>query len=195
MWAKGSTRVRKAHRGGTAIGVGEMTMTPTNVGGRNCVACGRPIAWDAQLCPYCGKDYRYQQPSVQVAPPAQARTGTSVGTIVAGIVIAAVVVMVILAIVFFAFSRSTATLNIYVNSTHILFSVNYNLYVEGSLVDSGPISPGYYVYYTYTYDWSSSDPTTVTVAADSTGGGWGSVSDSETLVVSDGGSYTVNLYI
>jgi RNA polymerase subunit RPABC4/transcription elongation factor Spt4 len=27
---------------------------------RNCVSCGRSISWDANVCPYCGKDYRYQ---------------------------------------------------------------------------------------------------------------------------------------
>lgn len=25
---------------------------------RNCVACGRSIAWDANVCPYCGHDFR-----------------------------------------------------------------------------------------------------------------------------------------
>jgi predicted nucleic acid-binding Zn ribbon protein len=25
---------------------------------RNCVACGRAIAWDANVCPYCGHDFR-----------------------------------------------------------------------------------------------------------------------------------------
>ena len=25
---------------------------------RNCVNCGRSIAWDANVCPYCGHDYR-----------------------------------------------------------------------------------------------------------------------------------------
>ena len=25
---------------------------------RSCVGCGRAIAWDANVCPYCGHDYR-----------------------------------------------------------------------------------------------------------------------------------------
>ncbi len=25
---------------------------------RNCVSCGRTISWDANVCPYCGHDYR-----------------------------------------------------------------------------------------------------------------------------------------
>ena len=27
--------------------------------GRNCVGCGRPIDWNANVCPYCGHDYRF----------------------------------------------------------------------------------------------------------------------------------------
>lgn len=27
---------------------------------RNCVSCGRAIAWDANVCPFCGHDYRMQ---------------------------------------------------------------------------------------------------------------------------------------
>jgi len=39
---------------------------------RNCVSCGRTITWDANVCPYCGHDYR-----VQMMPAQQmvARTG------------------------------------------------------------------------------------------------------------------------
>ncbi len=31
---------------------------------RNCVSCGRSFSWDANVCPYCGHDYR-----VAMAPP------------------------------------------------------------------------------------------------------------------------------
>ena len=34
-------------------------------GARHCVSCGRALAWEANVCPYCGHDYRrapaYQQ--------------------------------------------------------------------------------------------------------------------------------------
>ena len=41
---------------------------------RNCVSCGRAIAWDANVCPYCGRDYR-----VQMMAPAQAQPFMSEG--------------------------------------------------------------------------------------------------------------------
>jgi cytochrome b subunit of formate dehydrogenase len=40
-----------------------MIMASGSSGTRNCVGCGRAIAWDANVCPYCGHDYR-----VQMAP-------------------------------------------------------------------------------------------------------------------------------
>lgn len=33
-------------------------MTSGGSGSRNCVSCGRPISFDANVCPYCGHDYR-----------------------------------------------------------------------------------------------------------------------------------------
>jgi len=36
-------------------------------GTRNCVKCGRTIAWDANVCQFCGHDYR-----IQAAPAAPA---------------------------------------------------------------------------------------------------------------------------
>lgn len=34
-------------------------MESTYQSSRYCVSCGRSIAWDANVCPYCGHDYRY----------------------------------------------------------------------------------------------------------------------------------------
>ena len=35
-----------------------MTSAPGAAPTRNCVSCGRAISWDANVCPYCGHDYR-----------------------------------------------------------------------------------------------------------------------------------------
>lgn len=37
-------------------------------GSRSCVGCGRAIAWDANVCPYCGHDYRYPAGAAPRAP-------------------------------------------------------------------------------------------------------------------------------
>jgi predicted RNA-binding Zn-ribbon protein involved in translation (DUF1610 family) len=38
-------------------------------GSRFCVSCGRNIAWDANVCPYCGHDYRIPMAAQQGAAP------------------------------------------------------------------------------------------------------------------------------
>ena len=43
-------------------------MASGSAGTRNCVGCGRAIAWDANVCPYCGHDYRIQM-APQYAQP------------------------------------------------------------------------------------------------------------------------------
>lgn len=43
--------------------------TPEQPSPRMCVQCGKSIAMDANVCPYCGKDYR-----VQAGPPAKKQT-------------------------------------------------------------------------------------------------------------------------
>jgi predicted nucleic acid-binding Zn ribbon protein len=38
--------------------VAPRAVEPADVKQRRCVACGRPIGWDAFVCAYCGHDYR-----------------------------------------------------------------------------------------------------------------------------------------
>lgn len=47
---------------------------------RNCVSCGKTIAWDANVCQYCGHDYR-----TQMAAPAKKEKG--VLSLVGGVLI------------------------------------------------------------------------------------------------------------
>lgn len=48
---------------------------------RNCVSCGRSISWDANVCPYCGHDFRV------VMAPGQAQKKDSAMPLVGGILI------------------------------------------------------------------------------------------------------------
>jgi len=114
--------------------------------------------------------------------------------IAAVVIIAVVVVLAVIFLAVYAFgSSATVVVNVY--STHILFSVEYTLSADYVQVDSGTISPGYYISYTHTFHWPSGETKTVHLSATSTGGGFGSQSDYDDLTMSDGGQYTVNLYI
>ncbi|HEX7392236.1 MAG TPA: zinc ribbon domain-containing protein [Thermoplasmata archaeon] len=59
--------------------------TPSTAQTRTCVACGRVIAWEANVCPYCGHDYRM---AAMLAPPVQRSSKPTAGGVlilVAGI--------------------------------------------------------------------------------------------------------------
>jgi len=60
-----------------------MMATPAPPQTRQCVACGRTMMWDANVCPYCGKDYR--QPMPGMMPMAPVAKPKSVVPILAGI--------------------------------------------------------------------------------------------------------------
>ncbi len=60
-------------------------------GSRNCVSCGRQISFDANVCPFCGHDYRV----VMAGPQAQKKQS---GTPVAGgvlIIIGAIIYLIL----------------------------------------------------------------------------------------------------
>jgi len=44
-------------------------MASGSQGTRSCVSCGRNIAWDANVCPYCGHDYRAAMAGPQLTRP------------------------------------------------------------------------------------------------------------------------------
>jgi hypothetical protein len=57
--------------------------TPAPPQTRQCVACGKSMMWEANVCPYCGKDYR--QPAPGMMPMAPVAKPKSVVPIIAGI--------------------------------------------------------------------------------------------------------------
>ncbi len=64
---------------------------PAGSGMRQCIQCGRPISWDANVCMYCGRDYR-----VKAAPGTEGFLTTgAILTIVAGILGAALLTLTI----------------------------------------------------------------------------------------------------
>jgi len=55
----------------------------STTGTRNCVACGRTIAWDANVCPYCGHDFRAQMMPAQQTVARTGHAGWGGGLIIA----------------------------------------------------------------------------------------------------------------
>jgi hypothetical protein len=79
-------------------------------------------------------------------------------------------------------TQNTATVVVDIHNSHILFSVDYRLYVDGQLERSGTLSAGYDYRYTFTHTFSGSSDT-VSLYVDTVGGGFGATSDSTTVVL------------
>ncbi len=81
--------------------------TQVPAGTRSCVSCGRSIAWDVNVCPYCGHDYRMQ---MMPAQRMQARAGYAGWA--GGLIIASGVLGLIMGILLMLVSTlSSTTLN------------------------------------------------------------------------------------
>ncbi len=70
---------------------------------RNCISCGRPIDFTANVCPYCGYDYR----QATMGPPPVPRTSTPVAGGVLGII--AGILALISGVIYLTVSASSIT--------------------------------------------------------------------------------------
>ncbi len=87
-----------------------------------------------------------------------------------------------------------STLTIKVESTHILFDADYDLYVDGKLVKEWQMSPNHYLQTTYKYRTLITDDSRyIEVKVISTGGGIGSQVDSVRVLVGTGADYNITL--
>ena len=111
--------------------------------------------------------------------------------IIVGVIV--VVVVVILAIVLVRPTYYTATIKWEVYTSSVVSTIFVTLYFNNAIEDSGTLEPGYYAYSNSSYQWTGSSTDTLIVSATSTGGLLGSTSDSKSITVVDGGTYTVIL--
>ena len=134
-----------------------------------------------------------QQPQPQPyygppAPPQHSHVGLAVGIVIA------VVVIVILAIILLPSLTSHATLKTRVYSTHLLFDIHYQLYLDGSLKEEGDLSPSQYVEFTFDVNPGSSCHD-YDIFASATGGGMGATSDTEVVHLCNGEAKSIDLHV
>jgi hypothetical protein len=81
-----------------------------------------------------------------------------------------------------------------VESTHILFSANYTLYIDGEVQDTWSMGAGGSKIYKYTHTQPKSyGNTAVVISVQSTGGGLGAQYDSKTVTVGNGQVHSITL--
>ncbi len=169
-----------------------------------CPHCGAENPGSATFCQNCGvalgtvigPQGQHVMPPMQTVPPPIRKSRAGPYIAVAAVAILAVVIgLVVAAVLFSGLTVSTAYMTVNLNSTHVSYDVSYNMYVNEDLKDSGIIPAGYSMQVTFDYSWGTDSPVWITISATSTGGGIGSESDSDSVMLEPGGTYTVNLYI
>ena len=92
-------------------------------------------------------------------------------------------------------NSSSADVRIEVYSNHLVYDVEVFVYVDGKQIWYEPtVSPGQYLSLDYKAKFRG-DSTTIVIKAVGQGGGLGTNIDSTTLIVQNGQSYLVKLYV
>ncbi len=157
---------------------------------KKCTACGRENENGASYCSGCGLPLDRPGPGPAIEQP---RKKSHVRAAVA------VVIVIILVAVggLWAFTAHSETVEITVQSDHVLQDVDVTVYVDGKQVSyEGGLGAleSFTVTYEYRFPvWTSSE--VIEVRAVSTGGGLGSQTDSEYVTATDGGTSAVELIV
>lgn len=163
-----------------------------------CPVCGADLLEGADYCVRCGTMV-LRSADGRAVSVIQTPTRKSVSMKAAAVGI--VLLLVIAGVAYYALSNygHYAYIGIHVTSGHITEEVDIQVMVDGEVVMTvNDAEPGetYYREYYYRYDFGLlEDSDLVTVRAVSSGGGLGSVSQSEDLIVFHGERYTVDLLV
>lgn len=193
----------------------------------NCQRCGVENADGAKFCSACGVELSapHDDGPTHVAPAKDAGSRKPMRNLIV-VAVVAIVIIAALAVIGLSWDALTesepdsdgdgvpdsrdaapndpnlwntasATVIVTIQSDHLLFSVDYSLYLNGVLKATGTLNAGSATTKTITHSFLTGITTTtaVVVLATSTGGGFGDESDQRTLTVANGGTYTVTLTI
>ncbi len=171
-----------------------------------CEKCGAQMPDDATFCKQCGNKASADgsQPSTSQPTneePQIIMMNTVKNRNVKGIAIAIVVLLLIAGAGFYVANNygHSAGIEMMVHSTHITETVDVQFYVDGELkmtvTDLEPGDTCWNVNYFMVNFGILKDSKLITVKAVATGGGLGTTSDSEDIIITDGGRYTIDLYI
>lgn len=171
-----------------------------------CEKCGAPISDGAIYCNKCGskvsnEDSNSSQIQSSAGEPQIVMMNTVRKTSGKAIAVAIVAMLIIAGIGYYVADnyRHSAGIQMRVHSTHITETVDVQFYVDGDLkmtyMDLTPGNTCWNVNYFLVFFGILKDSELITVKAVAVGGGLGTTSDSEDVIITDGGRYTIDLYI
>lgn len=169
-------------------------------GGAVCPVCGTENLSDAKFCDKCGRPFGSGSDKRTLESILIKDEKTEKNMKKATVVIGVVLLLVVAAFgINYVQEGHTAYVLAKVHSSHVTETVDVQIIIDGELVYTiEDLEPGHTVslnYYETVHFSLFDDSKLITVKAISTGGGLGKVSDSEDIIVTDGGRYTVDLYI
>ena len=165
-----------------------------------CQKCGTENPDDATFCNKCGaamKAVAVPTPAPIVSVPEIDKKKSYAGLIVGILILAAILG----GAAYYVLSNNGhyAYVAVHVHSTHITETVDVQIIIDDEVVDTyAGLKPGqtYYPEYYFAVKFGQFvDSKIITVKVISTGGGLGSVTDSEDVIIQHKGEYTVDLYI
>lgn len=171
-----------------------------------CEKCGAPISDGAIFCNKCGSKVSGDNPTPSPVQPSNEEPkivmmSTVKKTSGKSVAIAIAAILIIAGIGYYVADNygHSAGIQMKVHSTHLTENVDVQFYVDGELkmtyTDLTPGNTCWNVYYFMVNFGILKDSKLVTVKAVATGGGLGTTSDSEDIIITDGGRYTIDLYI
>jgi hypothetical protein len=150
-----------------------------------CPYCGFDNPDKSMHCGQCGKRFFYILPF----RPAK---------ITKGKILATFIVLLLIGIIGAMFLPiCSSTLDVTIHSTHITQTVNYQILINGAVVEQGTLTPGNSITWTihYQYACAFSGQKAISIVGNSYGGGLGDQSDSHSLTVINGYEYSVTLNV
>jgi len=125
----------------------------------------------------------------QTQPTQQTRSKKRTGAVIV------VVIVVVVAVIGFLMISKSGKIVVTVSSTHVLNDVEYRVFLDGQLRQSGTLPALQSIQFTFDITWLIDSCRTHEVSADSTGGGLGQQSDSESVELCGGTVEQVALLI
>ena len=165
-----------------------------------CRSCGAEVNNNAKFCPNCGsKRIDIDAVGNAVAKEDKQSTGKSLLTVVIVIILLSVGVRILIEVadrgaLLDTPLYDTSTLQVRVESTHIIYGANYEVFIDGDSIDEFRLEPGMYYEGTYKFGILRSEPDRyVEVKVISTGGGLGAQADSKSVFIGTGVDYAILL--
>ncbi len=154
---------------------------------KRCPKCGADNPNSAWRCQSCGASLFWTLPGLGISSKTRRNP---VRWLVLPLILA------VIAISFFLMAPLySSTIVVHVDSTHLVQTVHYRLYIDGDQRAEGDLAPGQTITWTLQYRFSPISSKSIVVSAMATGGALGDTQDERQLTIADDSTYEITLRV